>query len=228
MVLALLAGTKTQTRRVMKPQPFDGPLGWMWDGAAYIHWSLSNINPADAAHCCPYGQPGDRLWVRETWRPWNDVSELWDCVQYRSDGAMMKPRDLDRNQGGQFSEECDATITDQVDGRDTPWRPSIFMPRWASRITLEVTDVRVQRVQEISEEDAKAEGIDRDKWGVEFYAPGVVYTNCYGDKLPGVKPYHKAADAYRDLWDKINGKRGFGWDENPWVWAITFRRVGNG
>jgi len=96
------------------------------------------------------------------------------------------------------------------------WRPSIFMPRWASRITLNITEVRAERLQDISEEDAIAEGVTgpHDVWYPAFRVPG--------DSKPR---YSSAKSAFTDLWDSINAKRGFGWDTNPWVWAISFERV---
>lgn len=229
MVRAILAGTKKQTRLVMRLQPSCAPelrIDPKWGVVA--EWPGESEFDGFDCHC-PYGQPGDRLWVRETFRPYRWPGQCKVRFEYLADGAVAN-LEPPHDRGYVLSPDDPPLNGDQNPRRWIPCgkRPSIHMPRWASRITLEVTDVRVQRVQEISEEDAKAEGIDRDKWGVEFYAPGVVYTNCYGDKMPGVKPYHKAAEAYRDLWNEINAKRGFGWDENPWVWAVTFRRTANG
>ena len=172
MVRALLDGTKTQTRRVVKPQPGDDERD---DG--YMNTIVDR---------CPF-QVGMNLWVREAFALWREGWDRTGHVVYRAD-----MRDKDGN-----------------DAKDwvglSPWKPSIHMPRWASRITLELTDVRVQRVQEITENDAIAEG---------------------------ARPDHMAPDArdhvaaFRALWDSINGgKRGFGWDANPWAWCLTFRRV---
>lgn len=127
-------------------------------------------------------QPGDRLWVRETWY----------CAGVdESDGYPVRYRE-------------GATVQEDV---SISWRPSIFMPRWASRITLEITGVRVERLQDITEEDAKEEGVP----------PMIFSDGGYG------KPDYR--DGFRQLWDSINAKRGFGWDVNPWVWVIEFRRV---
>lgn len=151
MVRAILHGTKTQTRRVIKPQPwylpeaYDRFAGWMWtrtgdgDGTG-LAWG-SEVAPEQVSEplsvYCPYGAPGDLLWVRETWRVNGNEHDYAmagpDKVFYRAD------------------EDWNA---------DAGWRPSILMPRWASRITLEVTSVRVQRLQDISHEDGKAEGFD--------------------------------------------------------------------
>jgi hypothetical protein len=186
MVRAILDGSKTQTRRVVKPQPLSaGPVP------------------------CPYGKIGHRLWVRETHR-YGVHDDLWDAVEYKADGAWMKPSGLDQSTGWKFSQECDS---------DTHrWRSPIFMPRWASRILLEVTDVRVERVQEISEADVLAEGVDYEngetaEWfdeGEHYYIAGSPHT---GEKY-----------AFMCLWDSINAKT-YPWDSNPWVWAVSFKRV---
>lgn len=181
MARAILDGTKTQTRRVVESalnyRKYDGMELAVLDGKAYI----TNDDLAHFELLCPYGQPGDRLWVRETW------------------GWV-----------GDHHHEDHRSIYWKADRGDWPktrkWRPSIFMPRWASRLTLEVTDIRVQRVQEISEGDAKAEGA----------TPSIV-----GDELDHLK--YRAG--FMALWDSINAKRGFGWDVNPWVWAISVKRV---
>jgi hypothetical protein len=178
MVKALLAGTKTQTRRVVK-------------GLA-LEW-LDEFTPefvADAAnHLCPYGVPGDRLWVRETLRKHGHFGfPLGECPQERE------------HQGRIWS-----YAADEVPGH-TGSVPSIHTPRWASRITLEVTEVRVQRLQDISEEDCVAEG-----------APGG------NGAIPN---YHYAAtpaEHYRHVWEGINGPGS--WDANPYVWAVSFRKV---
>lgn len=163
MVRAILDGRKTQTRRVIKPQP-SKPVGPNHDGL----WS-DTCDPVTRYFGCPYGQPGDRLYVRETWRI-NLSGNIW----YRADGKSVA---------------------------DGLWKPSIHMPRILSRITLEIESVRVERVQEITPDDCRAEGI-----GDEFNDIGARY--CFGQ-----------------LWNEINEPRGFGWEVNPWVWAITFRRV---
>jgi hypothetical protein len=183
MVRAILAGAKTQTRRVVKLKPWqqieerdDGaPWPWMYDdNRAADHWVP-----------CPYGQPGDRLWVRETWRPVHGG--------YPDQGARYRA-DFDRDQ--------------------TVWRPSIHMPRWASRILLDVTAVRVERLQDISEADAQAEGV------IPKWEPG-----CSGRLMDafGGFSFRPAASAYAELWEQINGPGA--WDANPWVWVVEFKRV---
>ena len=185
MVRAIIDGRKTQTRRVVRDAHGD-----FWDHGAwtptYYHggivWHASGDPPY--AHRmerrCPYGGPEDRLWVRETWTQaprGGKMANGEDQVYYRAD---MSP-DVWRG----F------------------WRPSIFMPRWASRLTLEIIDVRVERVQDISEADARAEG-------------------C---RIPADDDTAFFSTRYRVLWDSLNSKRGYGWDRNVWVWSLTFRRL---
>lgn len=230
MVRAILAGRKTQTRRVVKPQPFEvhGHVGgrrelhdgtpvqpehlgvnrciWTKTGWAY---DVAYNPETDARACtctevrCPYGAPGDRLWVREAWTFVN-MTEDKVCIAYPADGPDLPNRPMIKV-GPDVIERLWA-------GRD-PWmhrsRPSIHMPRWASRLTLEVTNVRVERVHEITEEDAQAEGCEE----YAFTEQGRV-----GMVIP-------ARDDFAALWDRINAKRGFGWGANPWVWAISFRVV---
>lgn len=209
MVRAILEGSKTQTRRVMKPQPPahmervafvetwpDKP--WCLTGPQldengkplpYEQWEGGWPDCTDQFGC-PYGKPGTHLWVRETWAKNNN--QLSDhhsdvSVVYRADSES---RALDN-------------------GTELPWKPSIHMPRSYSRLTLEIVSVKVERVQEISETDSIAEGV---KFGT--YEPGKCRTCGRG--------------AFMDLWNSINEKRGFGWDKNPWVWAITLKKLGAG
>lgn len=188
MVRAILEGRKTQTRRVMKPQPvgetpfFDRWARGDWDSRPF-----------------PYGRPGDHLWVRETWASVYDCPELPCC----EDGSGKHRRTIYR---ATEPHEIDNFACSFSCSHDEPgcasWRPSIHMPRWASRLTLEVTGVRVERLQDISEEDARAEGLALE---------GLI--------LPG-----HAAGCFSRLWDSINAKRA-SWASNPWVWVVSFRRV---
>ncbi len=151
---------------------------------------------ATAFYRCPYGQPGDRLWVRETWGSPDADHPLVD------DGHNPEPGDrvvyrANKSDNYQWS-NCDTFV----------WRPSIFMPKWASRILLEVTDVRVERVQEITIDDIEAEGVYRIEDGQD----------CGRDTFLNT-------GNFLDLWDSINAKRGFGWNTNPWVWVVEFKRV---
>lgn len=200
MVRAILAGKKTQTRRVVKPYGRDNGFCIMetenrglWpyrsdDGESCFITIDGYLN--EVALRCPYGVPGDRLWVRETWlqadRPLRDDGR-GGIIVYRA-----------------------AYPNDQVPLR---WRSSIHMPRWASRITLEITGVRVEWLQDISEADAMAEGIGKPA-GAQFW-----YSDIRGSPRPGDTPQW----AYRNLWESIHGAGS--WDANPWVWVVAFRRV---
>ncbi|WP_119154181.1 hypothetical protein [Caldimonas tepidiphila] len=185
MVRALLAGTKTQTRRVVKPQPFEDRRSGGWavcDRAGAMRcWTKELAQMSD----CPYGQPGDRLWVKETHLAWWSINPedpkgprvFSHVAAFAADGYELEPGER--------------------------WIPSIHMRRAASRLTLEITGVRVERLQDISEEDAKAEGV-----GVKNSPAAHLTTYRRG---------------YRDLWEQINGAGS--WDANPWVWVVEFRRA---
>lgn len=181
MVRAILDGRKTQTRRVVKPQRH----AEQWPECGCI---------------CPYGAPGDRLWVRETW----GTLACYDCYPPK----VLSLHSFDRG----WSESFLATA---CDGAVKKWRPSIHMPRWASRITLEVTGVRVERLQEISEGDAKAEGAlwragDGCAWG-------------WRHDLQNEFVHETAKESFAELWDIINGAGS--WEANPWVWVVEFKRL---
>lgn len=198
MVRALLAGTKTQTRRALKPQPdavHGGEPYWFVGGyRAWQHRSTDDLlrqggNPLP----CPYGQAGAGLWVRETWA-------------YHLHAAASASDDA-----GPFVYAADGTTQYRLCDR---WRPSIHMPRSASRISLAVTAVRVERLQDISEADAIAEGVT-PQW-----EPGM--SGRLIEALGGFS-HRPAASAYATLWEEINGAGS--WDANPWVWVVEFKRV---
>ncbi len=198
MVRAILAGTKTQTRRVVKPQPH--PLG---------------DDPVTAKKRCPYGQPGDRLWVRETFA----VRGNEDGHPERTDGTLCGEREAPRF----YRADCKQTdygMWQLPDGSLLEgWRSSLHMPRWASRITLEVVSVRVERLQNISEPDAQAEGCLPDKHFLNqlSHLRGSDAVRAVPSKL------YTAKERFAQLWDSINAKRA-PWASNPWVWAVEFRR----
>jgi hypothetical protein len=215
MVRAVLDGSKTQTRRVGKIQSQDfvglkaeavrhATLGYQIQATYDAYPGRGTARHAICA--CPFGQPGDQLWVRETWY----------CDDYRvSRGPYLKPDDLDVVE----AREC-GTLVYAADGlapyetEQPAWRPSIHMPRWASRITLELTGVRVERLQDISIEDCKAEGA----WGPDESIVSEVENYFLCDTL-SVNPRL----AYQMLWERINGDKS--WDANPWVWVVEFKRV---
>jgi hypothetical protein len=182
MIRAILEGRKTMTRRVIKPQPkLIEPSGrWYWEKALDVHGSPL----VDASRrwweyygTSPLGSCGDRLWVKEAW-----------ATQHNLD--WIRPGDIEPEKA-----RVHFLATEDMGGLMK--RSPLFMPRWVSRITLEIMGVRVERVQDITEGDAKAEGITIGlaKWG------------------------------FHELWDSINAKRGFGWESNCWVWVISFRRL---
>lgn len=206
MVQAILEGRKTQTRRVIKPQPRH-PLLQVADGYHKGEWH--EWLPEDKSdivtggrwgyqYLCPYCA-GDILWVRETWGiPIKMAGE----IIYKADYQDKKPP--------------------LADGQK--WRPSIHMPKEAARIFLKVTDVRVERLQEISVQDAKDEGI---KVWANGCIDGLAF-GCYnGDKCV-YNTCRQPIDYFCELWNSINSKRGYGWDSNPWVWVYQFVRVDKG
>ena len=198
MVRALLAGRKTQTRRVVKGEA----LRWL-DEAGFDPTFVAD--PANLL--CPYGVPGDRLWVKETWALHERFTDVARVVYAASQGQSWSEMHRDVPVETAVTRYAPKPFQEGL-------RPSIHMPRWASRLTLEITDVRVERLQDISEADAEAEGI----------------------REPSLPPIHMvSADAcgqidrakadarflWQFLWSGINGRDS--WDANPWVWAVSFR-----
>ena len=200
MVRAILDGRKTQTRRVIKLNKFPLNTDHFKENYTFNKMSIDGINAIFGwngfiEHIkCPYGKPGDELWVKHSWyhykpTPTNpDNEQAWD--EYTKTVRWI---------GGQACIDCEPCVDAPVWKKKGPR----FMPRWASRIQLLVKDIRVERVQEIKPEDIKPEGIklmsgefNRDMW-----------------------------DRWKALWDSINKKRGYGWNENPWVWVIEFERI---
>jgi hypothetical protein len=197
-VKAILEGRKTQTRKVIKPQPYMT----VDMGKEHLAWIISGFRTAEEiSRYCPYGQAVDHLWVRETWMAEKQYDHL-------------KPSDIP--QGSMIWFKTDNLTTHIYVGKN---RPSIFMPRWVSRITLEITEVRVERVQQISQEDAVEEGV--------IFMGGIA--DNYEDapwcaSLKDQEPYKYPSAAYGRLWDSINGKK-YPWSTNPFVWCISFKVV---
>ena len=262
---------KTQTRRVVKPQPTWNGARWVWPipkKARRPGCATECVSASREWHeymppgCCPYRAPGDLLWVRETWRPWSYHDGEPVTVEFKAGGrrecysedmaTMDAWCDWEERVSISATEECiaaglepDETGEYSWDEGESPlrWRPSIYMPKWAARIWLEVTEVRVERVQEITEEDAFAEGI------VPGYCCSGFECGCMG--LPVDPP----SEDFATLWDSINAKprprkdggavvgyEAFPWDAshpicsqaehrglplvvypNPWVWVVTFK-----
>jgi hypothetical protein len=205
MVRAIIEGRKTQTRRIVKQVPH-----WQHCGKDIMEWGLSGCYTDDEgwhwldiqtevddnSHDeikCPYGQPGDRLWVRETWAP--------------MPGGPVTP------QNG---------VIYRADSSDSwTWRPSIHMPRWASRITLEITSVRVERLREISASDSIAEGIEPVPDNSPFRNTCGWKDYLEPDSLPF--DHDKPSASFRTLWESINGPGS--WKLNPWAWVIEFKKL---
>lgn len=185
MIRAILDGRKTQTRRIVKPAPSSDTTEILHsEGREWREWFPHNGNmlPKMWIIRCPHGQPGDRLWVKETWR-----------TSYAHDS--VKP--LDIPEGDPIRYEADGEETGPPLWGWGRIRQSIFMRQWMSRITLEITGIRVERLQDITPDDCRAEGMPHENNDI-----GVRY-------------------GYGQLWNQINGPGS--WDANPWVWALTFK-----
>lgn len=218
-VRAILAGRKTQTRRVVDMTKIefiggrgqeDDPSNWGYgfddgnDRWAVLARGLDERYPHGRWSVpCPYGAVGDELWIKETWRTWERPEDALDGIRFRADGAFVPIENT--------SAAADRwVVAHDNDKHREAWRPSIFLPRWASRITLRVTEVRVQRLQEISEEDAKAEGAE----------PAI-------DLMRSVAAAEHSSSyraGFHHGWEKINGKRA-SWASDPWCWCLSFERV---
>ncbi|TIU02393.1 MAG: hypothetical protein E5W43_01035 [Mesorhizobium sp.] len=199
MVRALLAGRKTQTRRI-----WTIPKGHKWtdEATGILVYEGNGVEYGINELRCRYAV-GDRLWVREAWRTTCNLDS-------------SKPRFLDAGHRSKVTFEADS------ENRNPLWafgrlRAGMHMPRWASRLTLTVTEVRVQRLQDISEADALAEGVEEvEPW------EGMRRFKVYGDGGEKLACPYGARISYSTLWDSLNAARGFGWEENPWVVAVSF------
>jgi hypothetical protein len=206
MIKAILNGSKTQTRRVVNPQPFletggDGLRYWLFRSPTHPEQSAWKDGDEPYWTSCPYGRVGGRLWIRETFYAYGKYRltgnltktgkrevEFWDCTT----GA-----------NGAYRYAADETLPKPADRFEFGWhkRPAIFMPRVASRISRDIAGVKVERVTDISEEDAQAEGVTP------------------------LNEFDTYRGAFQSGWDKLNGHRGFTWQSCPFVWAITFKRI---
>lgn len=221
MTRAILDGRKTQTRRIMKVQPENSELGLRRvveskngiDDGKYF-WSQSDatgLKSRSKPFACPFGTVGDRIWVRETWS--SDFANYYpnDRVWYAADNNRRLDIEVVDGVRGIYSPESDVHVPFR-------WRPSIHMPRWASRILLEITDVRVERLNTISEEDVDAEGFAGDY-------PTSVFPNLFPGE-PKDWSHLSMRGCYGVLWKSIYGEES--WKANPWVWVIEFKRVEGG
>jgi hypothetical protein len=233
IIRAILESRKSQTRRIIKPQPeLSESVGFVWKGRAFgkaisggeegtrNNFIRSHIGKSPV---CPYGVPGDKLWVKEAWRVGNTHDErtpnqIWEHLTEIGRGVTVLYeaggwRSIAPVERVEVKYEYDKPMPGWA-GRK---RSSMFMPRLFSRITLEITDVRVQRLNEISDEDCIAEGIDYDK-GTMHCAN---YLDLKDDERIG--RWLGPKGSYASLWEKINGKGS--WDANPWLWCLSFRMI---
>lgn len=188
-IRAILDGRKTQTRRVIKPQP--KYRAYLQEKAFHIpkfgYIAVSNSSALKEHMNAPYGKVSDVLWARETWMLYNHMGTF--------NGKCPEKLPYDLSVGYKADEfDKDNLFT---------WRSPIHIPKWAARIFLEITNIRVEKVQDISEEDARSEGC------------------CF----TGINPSQAAIAEFMLLWDSINKKRGYGWDMNPWCWCVEFKRT---
>jgi hypothetical protein len=190
-VRAILDGRKTVTRRVIKPQASPPPARFVYFGSGNLWIAESNsgkvgiFNPNHVK--CPYGKIGDRLWVRETWAEahyWtNDIDSETPIYRAFDDKTAIKK---------------------------VVWKSPVTMPRWASRLTLEITDIRVERLQGITEEQAIAEGM---------YGDFMMAVGSFGNK------HESVITQYHIVWNSLNAKHCYPWASNPWVWVLEFKVV---
>lgn len=217
MVRAIIDCRKTQTRRLVKPQP--QRVGWYTqDDLPGVQFDWHEVDedgdPTDSLLRCPYGEPGDRLWVRETFAY---CVLRTDITDERYSVSIPRDRYTPPTNGSLHSYHI-AYRADEDPGDDPlegPWRPSIHMPRWVSRLTLEVTDVHIERLRDISEADAIAEGLipvgglnSQQMWA---------YSETTGGHFVDPRV------AFHMLWNSIHGTES--WTANPWVWVVEFRKV---
>lgn len=206
MVRALLDGRKTQTRRPIKwKQTRFTEIGEREDGSKWP-WSEDAEHACDFWHPCPFGDVGDRIWVRETWNKYGGL------LTYRADHDWIDD----------MRKETVCTAK---------WVPSIHMPRWASRILLEITYVRVERLNAISEDDAQSEGVHTEVWDqtvvARNYAAIDEFFQFWTEDTPHyVEMNQLYRSSFRSLWESIYGAEN--WQANPWVWVIEFKRVEGG
>ncbi|ENG1126333.1 hypothetical protein ABS555_002608 [Salmonella enterica subsp. enterica serovar Newport] len=214
MVRAILEGRKAQTRR---------PFNWRRqpamemaerDDGSLWPWAEDCERGGDIWFACPFGEVGDRVWVRETWQAIHDDVDEFGHVEERTYAPSI-PKEKDRYWHTVYAEHFG---DESREDRGFPWRPAIHMPRWASRITLEITDVRVERLHSISERDALREGLFQlPASGRYCLQPGMQYFGMAS---------HSAKEVYSWLWASIYGEES--WAANPWVWVIEFKRVEGG
>ncbi|MGI6907627.1 hypothetical protein ACRCLU_08955 [Klebsiella pneumoniae] len=253
MVRALLDGRKTQTRRIMKVQPSEDftPMNMALETDYKARWytpgvvdkdgylqpaskEIFGVSNENEGYSCPFGAVGDRIWVREAYR----FPASLDDVSPTGVGEMAVATGYRKPWAPTFY-EFTGTFSDGWKGFETPpkvsgagkLRPSIHMPRWASRILLEITDVRVERLNAISEDDAQREGVYTEVWDqtvvARNYASRDEFFQFWSEDMPHyVEMNQLYGSSFRSLWESIYGAEN--WLANPWVWVIEFKRVEGG
>ncbi|MFY7514974.1 hypothetical protein ACOT19_01065 [Acinetobacter baumannii] len=221
MVNAILEGRKTQTRRILKKQPPENMTRHCWFSSSTSTYGFTNQPiPSDKwwKINCPFGRVGDRIWVRETWAPVNLYGEI--ALAYKADSKVIRVEEnesfLDEEGFINYDDprlekySFAAWAYDLLDGKEGVWSPSIHMPRWACRLVLEITSIRVERLNDISENDAIAEGCDNSK----------------SEAAIQMGWYERPVRAFSRRWEWIYGKDS--WKQNPWVWVIDFNVIQGG
>lgn len=198
-------GVKMQTRRIIKPQPPDGATVWQSEGIGDT-WQVRRCDPWHSIKC-PYGTAGDRLWIREAWQ-----EKAWSLTELNRAGFLSAPKKPHETYLNQDLYAIHKGGYNTAIGDPGRWTPSLRMPRWACRTVVEITEIRVQRVQKISEEDAIEEGV----CDTPFYDEAERYVSAGAPRAVEIL-------AFAYLWQSINGPES--WAQNPWVWAITFKKV---
>lgn len=205
MVRAILEGRKSQTRLAVKPQPNQDQIDdWLFNHGKIKRTGLEILNSLfEDSIECPYGQPGDQLWVRETWALTGGFA---DVIASELDGDTMSDENIKYR-----------ADQDSYDDVVQSWRPSVHMQKWASRINLEITNVRIECLQDISDDDARSEGISKFE--------------CIGldQRIEGpqdrTQRTHPHVVAFASFWDSSNFYRGHGWIKNPHVWVVEFKKI---
>lgn len=210
MVRAILSGRKSQSRRIVKPQPTN-PRPTRDDHI----WADTN-DPVTRYFSCKIGLPGDQLWVKETYRSPSKESPRVR-VEYRADMSSWGIADSHNIATNEVIPNAKLFPGRANEYSKQHWKPSIYMPRWASRLTLEITAVRIERLRAISRDDAAAEGVDECP---TYQTAGQIEAMIRGHGCAVTVDY---IGGYRTLWESINGPGS--WAANPWVWVIEFRRV---
>ncbi len=214
MVKAILQDKKTMTRRVINPQPTQDEYSFQYKN--HVYPCTEEQFRGGVREQSPFGKIGDMLWVRESWkiRGWNEDGFR---IQYRDGERIWYAEPCEDEKAENYSIQCNNECISaglkpgddncfMIKGEPpTKWKPSIFMPRWASRILLEIKNIRVERLQEINEEDAKKEGMQTEL----DHSPTSAWLR------------------FIEIWNRLNEKRGFGWSKNPWVWVIEFEKIKN-